>query len=199
MTIVRTIQYAALALAFVVLTGCTATSPDADAVAERTRTPSPPPSPATTPACIVGTWTAEAADIQPVYDALPSRLEYPAATIDPAASVTISFAADDTFSFTQNVPTSVTWLNRTASVALTGSMTGDYTADGDALALAARENGLTVEPLDDETASAVFAAETAETLAEWPVSASSFTCSADRLVLELGTEGVPATVAFTRG
>jgi hypothetical protein len=181
-----------LAAVAIIASGCTATTIDA------VETPNPIPTPAPTPACIVGAWSVGADRLQPIYDALPSGLEYPAAIIDPAATASIAFAADSTFSFTQNVPTSVTWLGRTAAVALGGSMTGDYTADDEALALTARENGLTVVPTDDGTASAIFASETAETLAEWPVSASSFTCSGDELVLHLGTEGYAASVPFVR-
>jgi hypothetical protein len=181
-----------LAIVAVLASGCTATTTDA----EETSTPTPTPTP--TPACIVGTWAVGADELQPIYDALPGGLEYPAAVIDPAASAGISFAAGGTFSFTQSVPTSVTWLGHTAAVALGGTMTGDYTTDGDGLELAARENGLTVVPTDDGTASAIFASETAETLAEWPVSASSFTCAGDGLVLHLGTEGYAASVPFVR-
>lgn len=183
-----------LAIVAALATGCTAATTNADETARPTTTPTPSP----TPACIVGSWSVGAAELQPIYDALPGGLEYPAGVIDPAASAAISFASDGTFSFTQNVPTSVTWLEHTASVALGGTMTGEYTTDGDALALTARENALTVVPTDDRTASAIFASETAETLAEWPVSASSFTCAGDGLVLHLGTEGYAASVPFVR-
>lgn len=185
---------AAVVLLCSALAGCTATATDA----QPTRTPTSTRTPSPTTSCIVGSWAVGAAELQPVYDALPSGLEYPAATIDPAASATISFAPDGAFAFAQSVPTTVTWMGYTASVALGGAMTGEWKADGDALALTARENGLTVVPTDDRTASAIFAAETGETLAEWPVTASSFTCDGDRLVLGLGTEGVPASVPFLR-
>ncbi|WP_439590767.1 hypothetical protein [Microbacterium sp.] len=184
---------ALLAAVAIIATGCTATTTDAESAR-----PTPTPTPTPTPACIVGAWSVGADQLQPIYDALPSGLEYPAAVIDPSASASIDFAADGTFSFTQNVPTSVTWLGRTAAVALGGTMSGDYTADDESLALTARENGLTVVPTDDGTASAIFASETAETLAEWPVSASSFTCTGDALVLHLGTEGYAASVPFAR-
>ncbi|KRB36662.1 hypothetical protein [Microbacterium sp. Root180] len=184
----RTVTLLAIVAAFA--TGCTATNTD---------TAAPTPTPTPTPACIVGSWSVGAAELQPIYDALPGGLEYPDGVIDPAASASISFASDGTFSFEQDVPTSVTWLGHTASVALGGTMTGEYTADDEALALTARDNGLTVAPTDDGTASAIFASETAETLAEWPVSASSYTCAGDELVLHLGTEGYAASVPFVRG
>lgn len=183
-----------LAIVATLATGCTATTTEAKAPA-----PAATPTPTPTTACLVGSWSVGAGELQPIYDALPSGLEYPEAVIDPAASATISFEPDGTFSFTQNVPTAVTWLGRTASVALGGTMTGEYIADGDALSLTAEENDLTVTPTDDGTASEIFASETAETLAEWPVSASSFSCSGDDLVLHLGTEGYAASVPFTRG
>lgn len=187
-----------LAAAVAVLaTGCTATTTDA---ASPSATPAPTPTPTPEPAeCLVGSWSVGADELQPIYDALPGGLEYPDAVIDAEASATISFAPTGTFEFTQDVPTSVTWLGRTASVALAGTMTGEYEADGDALALTARENGLTVVPTDDGRASAIFADETADTLAEWPVSASSFSCDGDALVLQLDTEGYEASVPFVRG
>lgn len=183
-----------LATVAVIATGCTATT-----TAAETPTPTRTPTPSPTAECIVGTWTVGAEELQPIYDGLPGGLEYPDAVIDPAASASITFAADGTFSFTQGVPTSVTWLGHTASVALGGTMTGEYAADDEALALTASENGLTVVPTDDKTASAIFASETAETLAEWPVSASSYSCAGDELVLHLGTEGYNASVPFVRG
>ncbi len=183
-----------LAIIAALATGCTATTTVAETPA---RTPTPTPTP--TPACIVGSWSVGAEELQPIYDALPGGLEYPEGVIDPAASASMSFAADGTFSFEQDVPTSVTWLGRTASVALGGSMTGEYAADDEALTLTPEENRLTVVPTDDSTASAIFASETAETLAEWPVSASSYTCAGDSLVLHLGTEGYAASVPFVRG
>jgi hypothetical protein len=182
-----------LAIVAGVATGCTATAADAE-----TPTPTSTPTPTPTAACIVGSWAVGAEELQPIYDALPGGLEYPDGTIDPAATATITFAADGTFSFEQDVPTSVTWLGHTASVALGGTMTGEYEAEDDTLALTAHDNGLTVVPTDDKTASAIFASETAETLAEWPVSASSYTCSGDGLVLHLGTEGYEASVPFVR-
>ncbi|MCW3493299.1 hypothetical protein [Microbacterium sp. SSM24] len=184
---------ALLAVIAAVSAGCTATTTDAE-TPRATDTPTQTP----TPECIVGTWSVGAEQLQPIYDALPGGLEYPDAVIDPAASATISFATDGTFAFTQSVPTSVTWLGHTASVALGGTMTGDYETDGDALALTAQENDLIVVPTDDGRASAIFASETAETLAEWPVSASSYTCADDDLVLHLGTEGYNASVPFVR-
>ncbi len=180
-----------LATVALVASGCTATTTDAES-------PTPTPTPTPTPACLVGAWSVGADELQPIYDALPGGLEYPAAVIDPAATANIDFTADGTFAFTQSVPASVTWLGHTAAVALGGTMSGDYSADDESLALTARENGLTVVPTDDAAASAIFAAETAETLAEWPVSASSFTCTGDELVLHLSTEGYAASVPFVR-
>lgn len=174
-----------------VLAGCTATP-----AAEPT-TPAPTPSP--TAPCLVGTWTTDGAALQPVYDAIPHELDYPAATIDPAASVTVSFAADGGFVFTQDVPVALSWLGHPAAVRLGGDMDGTYAASGDAIALAATTNALTVVPADDRDASALFAAATQETLTEWPVAASSFRCSADTLVLDLQTEGEGATLTFGRG
>lgn len=185
---------ALVAVAAALATGCTATTTDA-AAPTADDTPAPTP----TPVCIVGSWSVGADELQPIYDALPGGLEYPDAVIDPAASATIVFEPDGRFSFAQDVPTAVTWLGRTASVALGGTMTGEYETDGDALSLTADENSLTVVPTDDRRASAIFASETAETLAEWPVSASSFTCSGDELVLHLGTQGYDASVPFVHG
>ncbi|MFE7843587.1 hypothetical protein ACFUTX_00175 [Microbacterium sp. NPDC057407] len=194
----RSTRALVLAAAVAVLaTGCTATTTDA---ASPSATPAPTPTSTPEPAeCLVGSWSVGADELQPIYDALPGGLEYPDAVIDVEASATISFAPTGTFEFTQDVPTSVTWLGRTASVALAGTMTGEYEADGDALALTARENDLTVVPTDDGRASAIFADETADTLAEWPVSASSFSCDGDALVLQLDTEGYEASVPFVRG
>lgn len=180
-----------LVMLAIAVTGCTATEADTAA------TPTPTPTPTT--ACLVGDWRVGADQLQPIYDALPGGLEYPAAIIDPAAAATIAFAADGTFDFAQDVPTSVTWLGRTASVVLGGSMSGTYATDGTALSLVAVDNALTVAPTDDGTASRIFAAETAETLAEWPVSASTFSCDGDTLVLDLDTEGYAASIPFVRG
>ncbi len=186
----RAARVAAAIAAVVVLAGCTAGEPD---IAE---TPSPTPTP--TVACIVGTWTTEAARLQALYDAIPAELDYPAATIGPEASVTVSFTADGIFALEQAVPATLTWMGHPASVALGGSMTGIYRSSGRTLALTATQNDLTVEPSDDRTASTLFAAATQETLQEWPVSASSFACDARTLVLDLETEGHPAAVEFTR-
>ena len=184
----------ALIVAGATLAGCTA-APAAAAKPPRIVTPTPSP----TAACIEGTWTAGAKELQPIYDAIPANLDYPAATLDPAASVSIDFAGDGAFSLHQAVPTTLTWEGHPAAVALGGTMTGTYTATGSALTLSATDDALTVTPTDDSTASALFAAATQVTLNEWPVSATSFRCDADALALDLVTEGHAATVDFARG
>jgi hypothetical protein len=173
------------------LAGCTATpAPEA----APTRTPSPTP----TAACIVGTWTADAAQLQTLYDAIPANLDYPPATLGPTASVVVAFDADGGFAFTQAVPASLTWEGHAAAVTLGGTMTGTYRTSGDTISLTSRDDALTVAPSDSSTASALFAAATQVTLEEWPVSATTYTCAGDALQLGLQTEGHPATVAFTR-
>jgi hypothetical protein len=172
------------------LAGCTAEQ----AQTESTPTPTPTPS----APCIVGQWEAGAEALQPLYDAIPKGLDYPAATFDPTATVRVDFAADGTFAFTQDVAASLVWMKHAASVRLGGDMDGTYTTTGDAIALAATGNRLTVVPADDETASALFAVATQETLDEWPVSASSFACTDDALTLVLDTEGHDASVVFAR-
>jgi hypothetical protein len=179
-------------LSAIVLAGCTG-APTAEAT--RTRTPSPTP----TAACIVGTWKADAAQLQALYDAIPADLDYPPATLAPTSSVVVAFDADGGFVFTQDVPTTLTWEGHAAAVALGGSMTGTYRASGTSIALTAKDDALTVTPSDTSTASTVFAAATQVTLDEWPVSATTFSCAGDALRLGLQTEGHPATVAFTRG
>ncbi len=81
------------------LTGCTAGPAGPDATATSTPTPAPTP----TAACIVGSWATDATQLQSAYDAIPLGLDYPAATIDPAATATIAFTADGAFSFGQDV------------------------------------------------------------------------------------------------
>lgn len=180
--------------AVLALAGCTAGTTGADATATRSATPTPTPS----APCIVGSWETDAAQLQSAYDAIPLGLDYPAATIDQAATATIAFTADGAFSFGQDVTATLTWLDHPAAVELGGTMTGTYTASGDALALAVGDNALTVTAADDARASRLFAAATQETLTEWPVAARSFACDGDRLVLDLETEGHQAAVAFTR-
>jgi len=166
-------------------------------------TPTTPSASASTspaaPACIVGDWRADAAQVQAAYDLIPPDLDYPDATIDPDASIAVTFRAEGTFTYTPHVPMRVTWLGRTAAAELGGTLTGTYTTDGDALRLAAESNELTVTPRDDAPSSITFAAATQETLTEWPVAARSFSCDATGLVLDLDTEGHVASVAFTRG
>ncbi|MET0736522.1 MAG: hypothetical protein ABWY55_12880 [Microbacterium sp.] len=176
-----------------ILTGCTAPAPDAAPDAARFPTPTP------SAPCIVGSWSAHADQLQPAYDAIPGGLDYPLATIDPTASAMLEFDVDGSFRFTQDVPATVSWLEHVASVRLGGAMTGTYVATGSALSLDAEANDLVVAPADDQSASALFAAATQETLGEWPVSASGFTCDADALVIDLETEGHRASVSFARG
>lgn len=193
----RTAAAAASSLAVcLMLAGCTAAPEVAETPAPTSsRTPAPLP---TTEACIVGTWEAGASALQPMYDAIPVGLDYPTATLGPEASVIVVFAADGTFAMEQDVPATLTWQDHPAAVRLGGAMHGAYSTEGDALALTATENTLTATPSDDRTASALFAIATQETLDEWPVSATSFSCAADRLVLDLETEGHAASVEFTR-
>lgn len=196
MNLGRTAAAAASSIAvLLMLAGCT-TAPE---VAETpTPTPTHTPTPAPTTACLIGTWEADAEALQPIYDAIPVGLDYPAATLGPGASVIVTFAADDTFAMEQDVPATLTWEDHPAAVRLGGAMHGTYRTAGDALALTATENTLTATPSDDRTASALFAIATQETLGEWPVSATSFSCDGDVLVLDLETEGHTASVAFTR-
>lgn len=183
----------AAALACLMLAGCTAT-PSAEATPSRT----PKPSPSPTAACIVGDWQAGAAQLQPLYDAIPAALDYPAATLGDGAAVDVTFTSDGTFSYDQDVSASLTWEWHPAAVALGGTMSGTYRASGDSLALASTDNALTVKPVDDQTASRLFALATQVTLVDWPVSATSFRCEGDTLQIDLVTEGHPATVPFTR-
>lgn len=180
--------------AALVLAGCTAGTTGPDATATRSETPTPTPS----APCIVGSWETDAAQLQSAYDEIPLGLDYPAATIDPASAATIAFTAGGDFSFGQDVMATLTWLSRPAAVRLGGTMTGSYTATGDALSLAVGDNALTVTPADDARASGLFTAATQETLMEWPVTARSFACDGDQLVLDLETEGHQAAVAFIR-
>jgi len=180
---------AATIVAALLLAGCTATPP-APTPTAATPTPTAP--------CLVGTWEAGRDALQPVYDAIPAELDYPAATLAPEASVTVSFAADGTFSLTQDVPVTLEWEGHPAAVALGGTMAGGYAASGTALTLTATADKLTVAPADDRPASALFAAATQETLTEWPVAASSFQCDGDALTLQLETEGHVAPVEFAR-
>ncbi|MFT4228681.1 MAG: hypothetical protein QM602_00160 [Microbacterium sp.] len=182
---------AAIAIA-AALAGCTAQAPEPAEPAAST--PSPTPS----APCIVGAWEAGAAQLQPLYDALPAQLEYPAATIQAEASVTIVFDADGGFALAQDVPVALEWEGHPAQIVLGGTMAGTYAADGDALALTATQNRLTSEPSDDALGSTLFAVATQETLDEWPVSASSFSCGARSLALEVSTEGHPVSVEFAR-
>jgi hypothetical protein len=183
------------AAACLTLAGCTAGT---DAAATRTHTPAASPSP-TPAACIVGTWTADAAQLQPLYDAIPANLDYPPATLGADSSLSLVFADDGTFTFAQDVPATLTWEGHPAAVALGGTMTGSYRTAGDGLRMTSTDDGLTVTPTDASTASALFAAATQVTLDEWPVSATAFHCDGDTLSLDLDTEGHPATVALTRG
>ncbi|GAA3640427.1 hypothetical protein GCM10022200_25110 [Microbacterium awajiense] len=184
---------AALALGAGMLAGCAA-DPEPPVTLDP---PSPTPVAEAFPACLVGTWTASGEQLQPVYDAIPLELDYPQASIDPDATATISFDEAGGFTFTQDVPVDLSWEGNPASVRLTGSMTGIATAaDGSELALTPVENDLEVIPADDRTGSALFAGATQETLAEWPVAASGYTCDADESTIALWTEGHRTTVAF---
>lgn len=199
---------AAVVAGCTLLAGCTAEPADPE-VLRPTATPAPTPTPTPTPtaqaACIVGAWTTGVAQLQPAYDSIPPELEYPRAVIDPAATVTLAFDALGTFTLDQNVPTTLEWEGFPAAVGLGGKMSGGYRTDGDGgasgspIALQAQDNALTVVALDDRPASALFAAATQETLAQWPVSASGYTCDETTLVLSLATEGFPASLAFDRG
>jgi len=180
-------------LLLLALTGCTASPQSAPTSASPTPTPTP------TPACIVGSWSTDAAQLQSAYDAIPRELDYPTAAIDQGATADIVFDADGAFTFAQDVPATLTWMDHPAAVALGGTLTGIYETTGDALTLTPTANGLTVEPRDDRRASLLFAAATEETLSEWPVSAQAFTCDEGRLVLDLETEGHVASVVFARG
>ena len=183
--------------------GCTG-GPPASTSATATPSPTPTPTPVAETACIVGTWTTGAAQLQPAYDSIPANLDYPRAVIDPTATITVSFDDADRFTLAQNVPVALDWQGHQAAVGLSGGMSGSYSADGDGaasgspLTLQAKDNTLTVAPLDQRTGSALFAAATQETLEEWPVSASAYTCDATTVVLSLETEGFPASIAFTR-
>ncbi|MBN9180114.1 MAG: hypothetical protein J0J00_06120 [Microbacterium sp.] len=183
---------AAATLACLVLAGCTA-APTAEA--KRTRSPHPSPS---TAACIVGSWRAGATELQPLYNAIPTALDYPPATLGDGAVVDVDFTRDGTFTYDQDVSAALSWEGHDAAVQLGGTMTGTYRASGDSLTLASSDNALTVKPTDDQTASRLFAAATQVTLVDWPVSATTFRCDGDALELDLVTEGHPATVAFTR-
>ncbi|MFT4221222.1 MAG: hypothetical protein QM611_12010 [Microbacterium sp.] len=199
----KAIGMAAAAAVCAVAAGCAAggTEPgsgDGTSVETGAPAPSTAPPPTAAGACIVGAWEAGAAQLQPVYDAIPSGLDYPAATLGRTSSVVVTFADDGRFTLEQRVPVTLEWLGHPAAVVLGGRMSGEYRAtDGD-LELAAADNRLTVQPRDDRAASELFAAATAETLVEWPVSASAFACEGDALTLELETEGHPAAVEFAR-
>lgn len=185
---------AALALGGAILTGCAADP-------EPPVTPDPPaPTPVAEafPSCLVGTWTATGEQLQPVYDAIPLELDYPEAAIDPDATATIAFDADGGFTFTQDVPVDLSWEGNPASVRLIGTMSGTADANGTDIALTPTVNGLEVRPEDDGTGSALFAAATQETLAEWPVAASGYACDAETSTIELWTEGHRTTVTFGR-
>jgi len=188
---------ACAAVVSLLLAGCTPSSESAE-TAVATPGPTSTPTPAPVAACIIGTWHADAGALQPVYDAIPVGLDYPTATLDPAASVIVAFAADDAFTMAQDVAATLLWEGHPAAVHLAGTMRGTYTTSGDALALTATDNLLTATPSDDRTGSALFAFATQETLGEWPVSATSFSCDGDTLVLDLETEGHPASIEFVR-
>jgi hypothetical protein len=182
------------AAACLTLAGCTAAT---DAAAKRPHsTPTASPSPT---ACIVGTWTAGATELQPLYDAIPANLDYPAATLGADSSLSLAFAADGTFTYTQDVPATLTWEGHPAAVALGGTMTGTYRTEDGEMHMAATDDGLTVTPTDRSQASSLFALATQVTLNDWPVTATSFRCDGDSLALDLETEGHPATVELARG
>lgn len=193
---------AAALVGALLLAACTA---QPDVAASNTPTRIPTPTPTAAAACIVGSWTTGAAQLQPAYDSIPADLEYPRAVIDPAATVTVTFDAGGGFTLAQNVRVALDWEGHAAAVGLGGGMTGSYRSDGDGAAsgsgisLEAQDNTLTVAPLDEQTGSVLFAAATQETLAQWPVSASGYTCDDTTLVLNLETEGFPASLGFTRG
>jgi hypothetical protein len=96
------------------------------------------------------------------------------------------------------VSATLVWLDHPAAIDLGGTMAGTYETDGETLSMSSTDGALTALPADDSTASLLFAAATQETLDEWPVSASGYRCDADTLVLDLETEGHPASVEFAR-
>lgn len=197
-TATRTASAAIVAGVCVLLAGCTAGAPGVMASPTSIATPTSTPSPTPTAACIVGAWAAGAQQLQPLYDAIPTGLDYPAAEIDPEAKVVVSFAVDETFALEQHVPVTLTWMDRPAAVELGGTMAGDYRTSGTTISLTATDDALTAVPRDERRASALFAIATQETLSEWPVTATSFSCDGDGLVLDLETEGHTASVEFVR-
>lgn len=153
------------------------------------------PAEATPADCLVGDWVLTAEQMQAFYDQVTADLADYAIVYDPTGTSGLSFRDDGTYAYTPDLTLAVDIAGLPAEATLTGTLSGEYTADGTTLTTSNDANGLTMDVTVDGVA--MDGTPVTEQILGSPIQSAAYDCTGDTPVIHFstGTSTVPLTLA----
>ncbi|MFF2370589.1 hypothetical protein [Agromyces sp. NPDC058110] len=151
---------------------------------------------ATAPApgdCLVGDWVLADDQMQAFYDQVNVDLSEYGIVYDPTGSAGLAFKADGTYAYSPNLSLAVDIAGLPAEATMSGTLSGQYTADASTVTTDHDTNGLTMDVTVDGVA--MDGTPVTDQILASPIAAAAYDCSGATPVVHFSTG--PSTVPLT--